>query len=286
MKKNEGVQIKKVFGSIGTTIKNKSILLRQKLSKIIKKNDNNNKLNNTTIGHEKRKSFNIQISEEENVYDVNDDEEEEEYEEINESNIINEEKKIINEKEDNISINKNNIQNNINEDIQGISLSQKIQDFSDDIICHYIFLKGTLISKDIIPVIEFTKIKPVKRKSILNRFVFGKKQVNNKDNNNQDNKIPYLAFFDEQFLYFLKDKEINELEKNTRIIGNKYNICKLIEKKIERIENEKKLKVNLVFLIENKKILKQMLFDKDKGNEFINILNNKIGKFNIKLNNN
>ena len=37
MKKNEGVQIKKVFGSIGTTIKNKSILLRQKLSKIIKK---------------------------------------------------------------------------------------------------------------------------------------------------------------------------------------------------------------------------------------------------------
>ena len=29
-----------------------------------------------------------------------------------------------------------------------------------------------------------------------------------------------------------------------------------------------------------------MLFDKDKGNEFINILNNKITNFNIKLNNN
>ena len=285
MKKNEGIQIKKVFGNIGATIKNKSNFLRQKLSKIIKKNDNN-KLNNTTIGHEKRKSFNIQISEEDNVYDVNDDEEEEEYEEIKDTNITNEENKNLNEKEDNISTNKNNIQNDLNEDKVGIPLSQKIQDYPEEIICHYIFLKGTLISKDIIPVIEFIKIKPVKRKSLLNRFVFGKKQVNNKDNNNQDNKIPYLAFFDEQFLYFLKDKEINELEKNTRIIGNKYNICKLIEKKIERIENEKKLKVNLVFLIENKKILKQMLFDKDKGNEFINILNNKITNFNIKLNNN
>ena len=60
MKKNEGIQIKKVFGNIGATIKNKSNFLRQKLSKIIKKNDNN-KLNNTTIGHEKRKSFNIKI---------------------------------------------------------------------------------------------------------------------------------------------------------------------------------------------------------------------------------
>ena len=286
MKKNEGIQIKKVFGNIGTTIKNKSNFIRQKLTKMIKKNDNTNKLNNTTIGHEKRNSFNIQISEEDNVYDVNDDDEEEEYEEIKDTNLINDENKNINEKEENISTNKNNENNILNDDIIGIPLSQKIQDYPDEIICHYIYLKGTFISKDIIPFIEFIKIKPVKKKSILNRFGFGKKLVNNKDNNNQDNKIPYLVFFDEQFLYFLKDKEINKAETNTRKIGNKYNICKLIEKKIERIENEKKLKVNLVFLIENKKILKQMLFDKDKGNEFINILNNKITNFNIKLNNN
>ena len=286
MKKNEGIQIKKVFGNIGTTIKNKSNFIRQKLTKMIKKNDNTNKLNNTTIGHEKRNSFNIQISEEDNVYDVNDDDEEEEYEEIKDTNLINDENKNINEKEENISTNKNNENNILNDDIIGIPLSQKIQDYPDEIICHYIYLKGTFISKDIIPFIEFIKIKPVKKKSILNRFGFGKKLVNNKDNNNQDNKIPYLAFFDEHFLYFLKDKEINKAETNTRKIGNKYNICKLIEKTIERIENDKKIKVNLVFLIENKKILKQMLFDKDKGNEFINILNNKITNFNIKLNNN
>ena len=286
MKKNEGIQIKKVFGNIGTTIKNKSNFIRQKLTKMIKKNDNTNKLNNTTIGHEKRNSFNIQISEEDNVYDVNDDDEEEEYEEIKDTNLINEENKNINEKEENISTNKNNEKNILNDDIIGIPLSQKIQDYPDEIICHYIYLKGTFISKDIIPFIEFIKIKPVKKKSILNRFGFGKKLVNNKDNNNQENKIPYLAFFDEHFLYFLKDKEINKAETNTRKIGNKYNICKLIEKTIERIENDKKIKVNLVFLIENKKILKQMLFDKDKGNEFINILNNKITNFNIKLNNN
>ena len=286
MKKNEGIQIKKVFGNIGTTIKNKSNFIRQKLTKMIKKNDNTNKLNNTTIGHEKRNSFNIQISEEDNVYDVNDDDEEEEYEEIKDTNLINDENKNINEKEENISTNKNNENNILNDDIIGIPLSQKIQDYPDEIICHYIYLKGTFISKDIIPFIEFIKIKPVKKKSILNRFGFGKKLVNNKDNNNQENKIPYLAFFDEHFLYFLKDKEINKAETNTRKIGNKYNICKLIEKTIERIENDKKIKVNLVFLIENKKILKQMLFDKDKGNEFINILNNKITNFNIKLNNN
>jgi len=29
-----------------------------------------------------------------------------------------------------------------------------------------------------------------------------------------------------------------------------------------------------------------MLFDKEKGNEFINILNNKIENFNLKINNN
>ena len=164
MKKNEGIQIKKVFGNIGTTIKNKSNFIRQKLTKMIKKNDNTNKLNNTTIGHEKRNSFNIQISEEDNVYDVNDDDEEEEYEEIKDTNLINDENKNINEKEENISTNKNNENNILNDDIIGIPLSQKIQDYPDEIICHYIYLKGTFISKDIIPFIEFIKIKPVKKK--------------------------------------------------------------------------------------------------------------------------
>lgn len=34
----------------------------------------------------------------------------------------------------------------------------------------------------------------------------------------------YLAFFDENYLYFLKDVEVDKKDKNVRKIGNKINL--------------------------------------------------------------
>ena len=246
--KQSGIQIKKSLlggiGTIGNTLKNKGNFLKQKFTNIIKKNE---KQNNNQNGHQKQKSYNIQISEEDNVYDVNDEEDEyEEYEDIKDTNLTSNEN--IEENED-ISTDKN-LKIYTKENKQEIPLSDKIKDYSDDIICHYLFLKGTLISKDIIPVIKCIKIKSIKKKSILNRFGFGRKQ--NKINN-QVTKVNYLLFFDENFLYFLKDKEINQFEPSIRMIGNKYNICQLIDKTVEKVDNDN-IKINLVFLIDEKKI--------------------------------
>ena len=69
------------------------------------------------------------------------------------------------------------------------------------------------------------------------------------------------------------------------MIGNKYNICQLIDKTVEKVDNDN-IKINLVFLIDEKKIIKQMLFEKETGNEFIYILNQKLDSFNLKLNQN
>ena len=69
------------------------------------------------------------------------------------------------------------------------------------------------------------------------------------------------------------------------MIGNKYNICQLIDKTVEKVDNDN-IKINLEFLIDEKKILKQMLFEKEIGNEFIYILNQKLDSFNLKLNEN
>ena len=69
------------------------------------------------------------------------------------------------------------------------------------------------------------------------------------------------------------------------MIGNKYNICQLIDKTVEKVDNDN-IKINLVFLIDEKKIIKQMLFEKETGNEFIYILNQKLDNFNLKLNEN
>lgn len=278
--KKSGIQIKKSLlggiGTIGNTLKNKGNFLKQKFTNIIKKKENQN---NNQNGHQKQKSYNIQISEEDNVYDVNDEEDEyEEYEDIKDTNLTSNEN--IEENED-ISTDKN-LKIYTKENKQEIPLSDKIKDYSDDIICHYLFLKGTLISKDIIPVIKCIKIKSIKKKSILNRFGFGRKQ--NKINN-QETKVNYLLFFDENFLYFLKDKEINQFEPSIRMIGNKYNICQLIDKTVEKVDNDN-IKINLEFLIDEKKILKQMLFKKETGNEFIYILNQKLDSFNLKLNEN
>ena len=293
MKKNEELSKKKgnLFGGF---IKNKSNFLKEKLSKAFYKKPKNIELKAKEEIKESEKKeepnfkvYNIQISEEENhVYEIN-EEEEEEYETIHEeNNKIMEEKK---ENEKKINNNKKNLEEEINikkmNDNENIikedDIPKKILEEKNSIehYCHYMFLKGSLISKNEIQFYQFSQLK---KKNILTRLVFVKKKENN-TNENQFIQIPYICFFDENFIYFLEDKEINKKEPNLRIVGNYYNIFKIIDFKYDEIENNNKLKIILTFLTDGKKIIKELIFEKEKGTEFINNINIIFKKFNIKL---
>ena len=292
MKKNEELSQKKgnLFGGF---IKNKGNFLKEKISKAFHKKSNNSDLKPKEEIKEpekkeesKNKTYNIQISEEDNhVYEINDEEEEEEYETINEeNNKIKEEKKEI---DNNINNNNKNLQEEINikkkHDIENIineDIPKKLVEEKNAIehYCHYIFLKGSLISKSEIQFYQFSQLR---KKNILTRLVFVKKKENN-TNENQF-QTPYICFFDENFIYFLEDKEINKKDPNLRKVGNYYNIFKIIDFKYAEIENDNKIKIILIFLIDGKKIIKELLFEKEKGNEFINNINIIFKKFNIIL---
>ena len=277
MKKNEE-QTQKKKGNLFSGILNKGNFLKDKLTKAFK-NPNNENLNNKEIKNNKKeeetlKAYNIQISEgnDNNVFEINDEEEEEEYEIVNEENNKKEEKKeneIKNfDEEINIKVNKNENEKR--------KLEEKKPSES---FCHYIFLKGSLIIKD--NKFQFFEFFQLIRKNILRRIVFMNKKENK--NENEYTQKPYLCFFDENFIYFLEDKIINKKEPNLRKIAYYYNLFKINDFSIVEIEENKKIKINLSFILEGKKLIKQLLFEKEKGNEFINNLNNSLKKFNIKI---
>ena len=294
MKKKEEELSKKKGNLFGGFIKNKGNFLKEKISKAFHKKSNNIEIKSKEEIKEPKKkeesnnkAYNIQISEEENnAFEINDEEEEEEYETINEeNNKIKEETKIENniknnnkDLEEEINIKKKNDDNNSNnkDDIVKKMIEEKnpIEHY-----CHFIFFKGSLISKNDVQYYQFSQLK---KKNILTRLVFVKKKENN-TNENQYILIPYICFFDENFIYFLEDKEINKKDSNLRKIGNYYNIFKIIDFKYAEIENDNKIKIILIFLIDGKKIIKELLFEKEKGNEFINNINIIFKKFNIIL---
>lgn len=80
---------------------------------------------------------------------------------------------------------------------------------------------------DIRDIITVKLVKHKNKKNLLSFIGLSKKNL---DRN-------YLAFFDEHFIYFIKDIEINKDNKDLRKIGNKYNI-RLLQNTIIDVSND------------------------------------------------
>lgn len=143
-------------------------------------------------------------------------------------------------------------------------------------VCHFLYRKGTYISLNEIETHKFIKIKKPK-KTMFSRFGFGNKNANiNKK---------YRAFFDENFIYFLKDIEVDNKDKSLRKVGNCFNLYKIYNAFFDPSEDKKKWNIKLEFLTEknNVNIIKEMIFEKDDAEYFYTVINVYFKKLNMKM---
>ena len=210
-----------------------------------------------------KKLMNIQLSEDDkDIYNLNDDEEEEEEEEEeeienkkitdnnndnNDNNNKIENKKIIDDKKiekkeepeleeictskkkDNeeidtqISTRSNNIPVYIYN--TGISYEENIE--IKNSYCHRIRRKGSYFSLKEVNCFSIQKIKKV------NNFFT---KIGFKDT--QYSPVNYLLFFEEHFIYFAKDIEVDKTNKDLRKVGNKYSLYMIINLNAKQIDEE------------------------------------------------
>ena len=211
-----------------------------------------------------KKLMNIQLSEDDkDIYNLNDDEEEEEEEEeeeIENKNIADNNKNITDNNNNNNKIeNKNDDKKNEkneepeleeictskkkdNEEINtqlssrsnnipvyiyntGISYEENIE--IKNSYCHRVRRKGTYFSLKEVDCFSIQKIKKV------NNFFT---KIGFKDT--QYSPVNYLLFFEEHFIYFAKDIEVDKTNKDLRKVGNKYSLYMIINLNAKQIDDE------------------------------------------------
>ena len=96
------------------------------------------------------------------------------------------------------------------------------EDYDIHNVSHRIYYKGSFI--DISDIITTKFIKRKSKGGLLSIFGFGNKKII------QEN---YIAFFDEQYLYFIKDVAVSKDQPHLRKVGNKYDIRLLQNTTIE-----------------------------------------------------
>ena len=139
--------------------------------------------------------------------------------------------------------------------------------FSD--LCSFAYGE-TLINE--IEVFRFIKIKPRKQ------FFFFKKKE-------KDLEIPYLAFFDEKFIYFSKDLPVNKTDASIRKVGNRFSLCNIINADFNQKKDKSAWVIKLEFSdknrINNRYLTKEMRFDKENAEKFYEKLNLYFKKLNV-----
>ena len=233
-----------------------------------------------------KKLMNIQLSEDDkDIYNLNDDEEEEEEEEeeeIENKNIADNNKNITDNNNNNNKIeNKNDDKKNEkneepeleeictskkkdNEEINtqlssrsnnipvyiyntGISYEENIE--IKNSYCHKVRRKGTYFSIKEVDCFSIQKIKKV------NNFFT---KIGFKDT--QYSPVNYLLFFEEHFIYFAKDIEVDKTNKDLRKVGNKYSLYMIINLNAKQIDDENNNLIKLQIYDEKNKNLKEKDF--------------------------
>ena len=242
-----------------------------------------------------KKLLNIQLSEDDkDIYNLNDDEEEEEEEEEEEI----ENKKITDNNNNNNQIENKTINNDNkkekkeepeleeictskkknNEEIDtelssrsnnipvyiyntGISYEENIE--IKNSYCHRVRRKGTYFSLKEVDCFSIQKIKKV------NNFFT---KIGFKDT--QYSPVNYLLFFEEHFIYFAKDIEVDKTNKDLRKVGNKYSLYMIINLNAKQIDDENNNLIKLQIYDEknNNSKEKEFIISNDYFKSFINKL--------------
>lgn len=244
-----------------------------------------------------KKKFNIQLSEEDkDVYEINDDDEEDEEEEEEKVEKVEKNDKATKEKDEETNkieketTNKSNeikevenddkvltIKENEEEENMG-SISKKEREIPYNSVCHYIYRKGSYISLNDIDTHPFEKIKISKNK-FTNFFKFGNKS------SNVAIRKKYLAFFDENYLYFMKDIPVDAKDKSIRRIGNKFNLLKTFNAFLNQNDEKTEWIIKLEFMTEQigKHLTKEMIFNNNDADKFYQTLSFYFQKLNLKM---
>jgi hypothetical protein len=256
---------------------------------------------NATEPVEKKKNFNIKLSDEDDkeIYNLgeDDDEEEEEEEEEkenikqraetevggnkNEEEICTSSKKTeeINNASNKKSIpvyiqqenqnNNNNIDNNIDNNKEDINQDNY---FLEDLnYCHMIRKKNSIVDLREVQSFFIQKMK-IKKKFFNFSFL-------------RENMLPqnYIIFFEENFIYFCKNIIISKNNSNLRKVGNRYSLYKIENITIEE-DVDKKYIVRIEILIDKIKNTiksKEFTIELKYINNFINVLSKKLQRYGI-----
>jgi hypothetical protein len=255
---------------------------------------------NITEPIEKKKNFNIKLSDEDDkdIYNLGEDDDDEEYEEEEEENEKIKQRAVTevgdNKMEEEIctksndSSNKNNIpvyiqqnneNNNENNENKNINNENKIEEinqennfFIEDLsYCHTIRRKNTIIDLREVQSFFIQKMK-IKKKFFNFSFL-------------RENMLPqnYIIFFEENFIYFCKNIIISKTNSNLRKVGNKYSLFKIENITIEEdVDNKYIIRIEiLIDKIKNTIKSKEFTIELKYINNFINVLTNKFQRYGI-----
>ena len=124
-------------------------------------------------------------------------------------------------------------------------------DINSNNFCHRVRKKGSLVNID---EIEYFNITRMKRK----KTIFAKMGLSDDDYYPAD----FLMFFEEQFIYFIKDVEVDKKNKKIRKIGSHYSFFQISNIQFEEdIDNQTIVRIEMINLEQNSYFSKEFFID-------------------------
>lgn len=130
--------------------------------------------------------------------------------------------------------------------------------------CHRIRMKGSNVNISTIKCYKCFKLK-TKKNFLSSLGLKSAKMV----------EVNYLMFFDEIYMYLMKDIIVDKQNMNIRHLGNRYNLYSFINISFDKIEGTKRSKLGIEYNVEAKgsEVLeKEYYFEEAMGNELFKVL--------------
>ena len=132
-----------------------------------------------------------------------------------------------------------------------VGVKKDIKDINSNNFCHRVRKKGSLVNID---AIEYFNITRMKRK----KTIFAKMGLSDDDYYPAD----FLMFFEEQFIYFIKDVEVDKKNKKIRKIGSHYSFFQISNIQFEEdIDNQTIVRIEMINLEQNSYFSKEFFID-------------------------
>ena len=132
-----------------------------------------------------------------------------------------------------------------------VGVKKDMKDINSNNFCHRVRKKGSLVNID---EIEYFNITRMKRK----KTIFAKMGLSDDDYYPAD----FLMFFEEKFIYFIKDVEVDKKNKKIRKIGSHYSFFQISNIQFEEdIDNQTIVRIEMINLEQNSYFSKEFFID-------------------------